>query len=387
MSGKYIRSSRPLFPKEDIERLVLDIATVLEEGKLRNGKNLREFEQMFAEYIGVKDAIAFDSEGDALETGLQYYGVKNREVVVCTNSFISIPNSVVYAGGKVVFADIREDTLSMDPNSLSQNISGNTCGVIVTHIAGFPNPDLKEIMEICRENNLFLVEDAAHAVGATVDGRKVGTFGDAAVFDFAPTKVLTTGEGGMLVTNDAKLGEEARRFRSYGSGSGKTSFVNLGRHMMLPEISAILGIYQLRRIEEFIAKRNQIAKIYNDELSKIDSVRMIKCHPDNRCSYYKYPLTLNDNIDKVKFTELLDKEYGIETGNVFYPPCHLQTLYQKLGTGNHGGNLSTAERVLSKTITLPIHAAMSDEDAKSVIHGVHSVLALTIGEGSVLGAR
>jgi perosamine synthetase len=273
----------------------------------------------------------------------------------------------------VVFADIREVTLSMDPYSLSQNISKDTCGVIVTHIAGFPNPDLKEIMEICREHNLFLVEDATHAVGAMVNGQKVGTFGDAAVFAFTPTKVLTTGEGGMLVTNDAKLGEEARRFRFYGSGPGKTSFVNLGRHMMLPEISAILGIYQLRRIEEFIAKRNQIAKIYNEELSRIGSVQIVKCPSGNRCSYYKYPLTLNGNIDKMKFTELLGNDYGIETGNVFYPPCHLQTVYQELDAGNRRGNLSTAERVLSKTITLPMHAAMSDEDAKYIADSLQAL--------------
>ena len=192
MSGKYIRSSRPFFPKEDIERLVLDIATALDEGRLRNGKNLSTFEQRFAEYIGVKDAIAFDSDGNSLETALQYYNVRDREVVVCTNSFISIPNSVVYTGGKVVFADIKEDTLSMDPNSLSQNISGDTCGVIVTHIAGFPNPDLNEIIKICREHNLFLIEDATHAAGATVNGQKVGTFGNVAVFAFTPTKVFTT---------------------------------------------------------------------------------------------------------------------------------------------------------------------------------------------------
>jgi dTDP-4-amino-4,6-dideoxygalactose transaminase len=245
--------------------------------------------------------------------------------------------------------------------------------VIVTHIAGFPNPDLRKIMEICREHNLFLIEDATHAVGATVNGRKVGTFGDAAVFAFTPTKVLTTGEGGMLVTNDVKLGEEARGFRYYGSGPGKTSFVNLGRHMMLPEISSVLGIYQLRRIEEFIAKRNQIAKIYNDELSEIDSVRIIKCPSGNRCSYYKYPLTLSDTIDKAKFTIVLGKEYGIETGTVFYPPCHLQTVYQRLDAGNRRGDLSTAERVLSRTITLPIHAAMSKEDAVYVTGSVHAL--------------
>ncbi len=370
---KLIRSSRPYFPKEDIDGILKDIGIALEEGKLRNGKNLSEFERMFAKYIGVKNAVAFDSDGDALETALRYFGVEGKEVVVCTNSFVSIPNSVVYAGGKVVFADIRADSLSMDPKSLTDSISERTCGVIVTHIAGFPNPDLNKIMEICREHDLFLVEDATHAVGAMIGGRKVGTFGEAAVFAFTPTKVLTTGEGGMLVTNDADLSEKAKRFRYYSSGPGKTEFVDLGRHMMLPEISAILGIHQLKRSEEFIAKRNRIAKIYNDELSRINSVRVIKCSPDSRCSYYKYPLTLDDSIDKMKFTDLLDKEYGIETGNVFYPPCHLQTVYKKLYAGTNGCDLPTSERVLYRTITLPMHAAMTDEDAKYVTESVSSL--------------
>lgn len=374
MSEKYIRSSRPYFPKQDIDLIIRDIAKALEEGRLRNGENLQKFERMFADYIGARDAVTFDSDGDALETVLRYYGVESREVIVCTNCFISIPNSVIFAGGKVVFADIREETLSMDPTSLSKNISDNTCGVVVTHIAGFPNPDLEEIMEICKEHDLFLVEDATHASGAVINGQKVGGFGQAAIFAFTPTKVLTTGEGGMLVTNDAKLSEEAKRFRYYGAGKGKTEFVNVGRHMMLPEISAILGIYQLRRLDEFIDKRNEIANIYNQELDKIDSVKTIKCASGGRCSYYKYPLTLGSKINKAQFTALLEKEFRVETGNVFYPPCHLQPAYQKLNTRLSRGTLSVSERVLAQTITLPMHVAMNDEDAMYVVESIRSVL-------------
>ena len=375
ISSKYIRSSRPFFPKEDIDRLILDIATVLEEGRLRNGRNLSTFENMFAEYIGIKNTVAFDSDSSALETALRYYGARGHEVIVCTNSFISIPNSVLFAGGKVVFADIREETLSMNPDSLLQNVTKKTRGVIVTHIAGFPNPDLEKIIEICRKNNLFLIEDATHAAGATVNGQKIGTFGDSAIFAFTPTKVMTTGEGGMLVTNDTGLAEEARRFRYYGSGPGKTDFANLGRHMLLPEISAILGIYQLRRIEEFIAKRNEIAKIYDEELDKIDEVKTIERASNSRCSYYKYPMTLGEKVDKTKFTQLLEKEFGVETGNVFYPPCHLQTVYKKLYPETADGRLSTSERVLSRTITLPMHAAMTGQDATYVTESVRSLFA------------
>jgi perosamine synthetase len=199
---------------------------------------------------------------------LRYFGVEGSEVVVCTNSFVSVPNSVVAVGGKVVFADIRENTLSMDPESLRRNISPKTRGVIVTHIAGFPNPDLKEIVAVCKEHGLFLVEDATHAIGATFNGQMAGSFGDAAVFAFTPTKVMTTGEGGMLVSNNSELCEFAKRFSFSGSGAGKTNFVDLGRHMVLPEISAVLGICQLKRLEEFIARRNEIANATTKRLKK-----------------------------------------------------------------------------------------------------------------------
>lgn len=369
MSKQLIRSSKPIFPKEDINQLLLDVREVLEDGQFRNGKNVNMFEKMVAQYVGVGNTVAFDSDSSAYETVLRYFGVEGGEVVVCTNSFVSVPNSVVSVGGKVVFADICENTLSMDPESLRQNISPKTRGVIVTHIAGFPNPDLKSILEICREHDLFLVEDATHAIGATVNGQKAGSFGDAAVFAFTPTKVLTTGEGGMLVSNNAELGEFAKRFSFYGSGVGKTNFIDLGRHMVLPEISAILGIYQLKRLEEFVARRNEIAKSYDEALEKIDVAQTVKCPAGYRSSYYKYPLILDGKLDKAEFTRMLFQDFGVETGNIFYPPCHLQAVYKKLGAFSYG-NLLVAERVLSRTITLPMHVGLTDEDVEYVLDKV-----------------
>lgn len=369
MSKQLIRSSKPIFPKEDINQLLLDVREILENGQFRNGKNVAVFEKMVAQYVGVGNAVAFDSDSSAYETVLRYFGVDGGEVVVCTNSFVSVPNSVVCVGGKVVFADIHKDTLSMDPESLRQNISPKTRGVIVTHIAGFPNPHLKETMAICKEHGLFLVEDATHAIGASVKGQKAGSFGHAAVFAFTPTKVLTTGEGGMLVSNNAELSEFAKRFSFYGSGVGKTNFVDLGRHMVLPEISAVLGIYQLKRLEEFITRRNEIAQRYDEALEEIGSVQTVKCPPGFRCSYYKYPLILDEKIDKSEFTKKLFQDFGVETGNIFYPPCHLQAVYKKLGAFSYG-NLLTAERVLSRTITLPMHVGLTDDDVEYVIEKV-----------------
>ncbi len=367
--NKLIRSSKPIFPKEDIDKILPEIGRVMEEGQFRFAKNVPIFEKMIEGYVGIKNAVAFDSDSSAYETILRYFGITNAEVIVCTNSFVSVPNSVVFAGGKVVFADIRAETLSMNPESLLQNITPKTRGVIVTHISGFPNPDLKRIIEICNERGLFLVEDATHALGATVNGQQAGTFGDAAVFAFTPTKVLTTGEGGMLVTNNIELSEFAKRYSFYGSGVGKTNFVDVGRHMVMPEISAILGKYQLNRLNEFIIKRNQVAAVYNHAFEKIDSVRTVKCEAGFRSAYYKYPLTLDSKLNKEEFTRQMFQDFGIETGNIFYPPCHLQIAYKKLGVTSYG-SLLISENVLSRTITLPMHVGLTDEDVNYVLEKV-----------------
>ncbi|MGD6808998.1 MAG: DegT/DnrJ/EryC1/StrS family aminotransferase [Candidatus Bathyarchaeia archaeon] len=371
MADPFIRSSRPYFSKSDIEKILQEIKLVLMDGQLRNGKNLKLFQQKATDYLSIKNAIALDSDVSAFETALNYYQIKNKEVIVCTNSFISIPNSVLYAGGKVVFTDINKDTLAMDVKSLKQKISKNTCGVILTHIAGFPNPDLEEIKNVCNENGFFLIEDATHALGASVNGRKVGTFGDASVFAFTPTKVITTGEGGMLATNDDEMAEYAKLYSYYGSGPGKTNFERLGRHMLMPEISAIVGINQLSHADEFVKTRNQIAKAYNQAFAEIDGLSVIESPKGMYCSYYKYPLTLSKKLNKDLFAKNL-KTKGVETGTVFYPPCHMQPFYQKLNPDS--SHFSVAEDVLARTITLPMHSALSDVEVSTVIKSVQQAV-------------
>jgi dTDP-4-amino-4,6-dideoxygalactose transaminase len=260
----------------------------------------------------------------------------------------------------------------MDVKSLKQKISKNTCGVILTHVAGFPNPDLDEIKNVCNENGFFLIEDATHALGASVNGRKVGTFGDASVFAFTPTKVITTGEGGMLATNDDEMAEYAKLYSYYGSGPGKTNFERLGRHMLMPEISAIVGINQLSHADEFVKTRNQIAEAYNQAFAEIDSLSVIESPKGMYCSYYKYPLTLSKKLNKDLFAKNL-KTKGVETGTVFYPPCNMQPFYQKLNPGS--SHFSVAEDVLARTITLPMHSALSDVEVSTVIKSVQQAVA------------
>jgi dTDP-4-amino-4,6-dideoxygalactose transaminase len=232
---------------------------------------------------------------------------------------------------------------------------------------------LKEIKEECENRDLFLIEDATHALGASIDSKKVGTFGDASVFAFTPTKVLTTGEGGMLATNNDELYEFAQFYSYYGSGPGKTNFERLGRHMLMPEISAILGVHQLNCLDEFIDKRNQIAKIYNEAFNKFDGLSVVSCQKGNICSYYKYPLILDKKINKVNFLKTL-KLNNVETGTVFYPPCHMQPVYQ---AQMYAWSLPNAEAVLSRTITLPLHLALTDLDICKVIEAI-AIAALAI---------
>lgn len=361
-----IRSSKPVFPTEDIDPILRDIAEVLQDGQFRFAKNVKAFEDLAAGYLGLRGAVAFDSDSSAYETALRYFGAEDKEVIVCTNSFVSVPNSVVAVGAKPIFADITAESLSMDPESLEQNITADTAGVIVTHISGFPNPNMQRIQAICKERGLFLIEDATHAIGASINGKKTGGFGDAAVYAFTPTKVITTGEGGMLASNNTELCEFAKRFSFYGSGVGKTNFVDLGRHMVMPEVSAILGIYQLKRLDEFIDRRNRIAMQYDAALDLQGAFSTVKSPAGYRSSYYKYPLILDARIDKAAFTKRLFNDYGIETGNIFYPPCHMQGVYRKLGACSYG-SLSVAEDVLSRTITLPMHVGLSDDEVAFVI--------------------
>ena len=175
----------------------------------------------------------------------------------------------------------------------------------------------------------------------------------------------------MLVTDNTELAEFARKYSYYGSGPGKTNFVNLGRHMMMPEISAILGIHQFKRLEEFITKRNNIADVYNQAFDEMADVSRIKCPAGYRSSYYKYPLTLSPKIDKAAFVKSLGNS-GIETGSVFYPPCHMQPVYRKQKV--KGLPLPNSE-VLARTITLPMHIALNDPEVLNVIKNVKLALA------------
>lgn len=359
-----IKSAFPFFDDESIRKILLDIELTLRNGVLTVGPHVKDFETKFATYTKAKHAVAFNSGTSNLEMALRYFGAENHEVIVPTNTFIATPNSVLFAGGKPVFADILEDTLCIDPAEVEKKITPKTGGVIVVHIAGLVCPQIDELSKLCEDHGLFLLEDCAHAHGAMIGNRMAGTLGNAGCFSFYPTKIMTTGEGGMLITDDAALADQARLMRDHGQNSQRL-MVTLGHNWCMSEVTAILGKYQLENLESFVIKRNEIAKQYDKSLEAVEGISLFKKPSHIRHSYYKYPLKLGDTIDSKKLAETLKEKFGIETGNLYYPPCHLQPFYRET-FGMHEGYAPIAENMLSKVMCLPMHVCITEDQVRYI---------------------
>ena len=359
-----ISGSSPYFSEESLNDILSDLRLMFRSGRLTDGPYAQLFEKEFAEYNNVKHAISVNSGTAALDVALRHFKLTGREVIVPTNTFVSTPNSVIFAGGKPVFADMNSDSLCIDVEDVKRKVSSKTAGVIVVHIAGLVCPQINELKTLCDEKGLFLLEDCAHAHGATINGRKAGTFGDVGCFSFYPTKVMTSCEGGMIITNNDSLAEESKCLRTCGQNSDRQA-VMLGHNWRLNEMAAIVGKHQLEHLEEFLAKRNEIARWYGKALADIDGVTLFRVPSNFRHSYYKYPLKLADGIDRLKLGCLLKEKYGVETGHVYYPPCHLQPFYME-NFGTREGDLPTSERVLKQVLCLPMHYKVTEENVEYI---------------------
>ena len=369
-----ISSSFPFFPEDSLNSTLDEIKLVLKSGRLTGGPYVQEFEKNFAEYNKIKYAVAVSSGTAAIEAALRYFKLAGREVIVPTHTYVSVPNTVLFAGGKPVFADMKEDTLCIDPDDVIKKLSPNTAGVIVVHIAGLVCPQINELKELCREKGLFLLEDAAHAHGAMIDGRMAGTIGDAGCFSFFATKVMTTCEGGMIITNNSQLDKEARCLRNDGLNFERKA-VMLGSNWRLNEMAAVMGKHQLEHLEEFVNKRNEVARWYEKALNDVKGISLFKTPSNIRHSYYKYPIKLANGIEREKLSFLLKEKYGVETGHLYYPPCHLQPVFVEI-LGSRMDHLPVAESALNKVLCLPMHYCITKEN----VDYIHDALVSSIDE-------
>ena len=265
-----IPPARVHFPEEDRRAILQQIDEALATGQLTLGQHGKAFEAEFARAAGTRYAVAVNSGTSSLEIPLRIFDVRYCTVLVPTNTFFATPAAVIHAGGKPRFVDADPATFAITLDQIKARLLEDTAGVIVVHIAGLVTPEMPAIREFCKERGLFLLEDAAHAQGCSVNGRPAGTFGDAASFSFYPTKVMTSAEGGMIVTDDERIYREALVYRDQGKGDFHANFhTRLGYNWRMSEPHAIIGRSQLKRLEEFIAARNRVARIYDAGLKDV----------------------------------------------------------------------------------------------------------------------
>lgn len=365
--------ARPVFPAEDRAAILAMIDESLRTGSLTLGPRTRDLEDCFLREHGGDHAVAVASGTAALEIVLRTIGVEGRDVVVPTNTFFATAAAAAHAGGRPRFADVDPITLALSPSSVEAAITPETAAVIVVHIGGLVSPDLPALRDLCDRRGVALVEDAAHAHGSTLGGRPAGTFGVAGTFSFYPTKVVTSAEGGMIVTGREDLRDEARIYRD----QGKAAFVGgdhtrLGYAWRLSEVQAAIGLTQVRRLAAFTSVRQKTASIYDSALDRIDGIERQPIPEQCVTNHYKYIAFLASGIDRDVFKARM-RERGVGmSGEVYASPLHRQPVF----AGLHDGRpLPIADDACARHVCLPIHSDMTEEEASFVVEATAAVMA------------
>jgi perosamine synthetase len=358
-----------VFPGKDIDEILSGIKEVLGSGMVAQGKYVARFEQTWADYVGVRHAIALSSGSAAIEIVMRALGVNGLEVLVPTNTFYATAAGVISAGGRVNLTDTDPATFSVQLDELKRRRTRETAGVVVVHIGGIITPEIDAIRDWCAEQGLWLFEDCAHAHGSEWKGRRAGTFGVAGGYSFFATKVMTTGEGGMIVTDDDALAAEARLIRNHGKPDPWVSYhTRFGSNWRTCELNAILGLSQLGRLSEFIQWRQTIADYYTEGLAGIKGLKPVL--PDGRSSWYKYIVLLPLGIDRAAFKRQL-KNHGVSlSGEVYELPLHRQPVFQGLVNATY----PAADDICARHICLPIYYGMTKAEAQFVIESIKAVL-------------
>lgn len=364
---------KPYFSKKEIAHLKGDLAKILTTRRLILGPYSLAFEEKFAALIQSKFAVAINTCTSALMACLNYYKVEGKEVIVPANAFISDPNVVLYEKGAPVFCEVNPKTLSLDPRDLEKRITKKTRAVIVVHIGGLITPDIYEIKKICEENNLILIEDCAHSLGAALNGTMAGAFGHASCFSFYPTKIITTMVGGMAVTNDEGLMRHAKSVRFFGSDANNLfKIVNFGNDWLLDEFRCALGLSQLRQLDEIIIKKSRIAAYYDKHLKNAQGVTLME-QPENSVNpYYRYIIYLDEGINRDALVTLFKEKHHIQLSRV-YVPCHLHPVY-KNNFGYKENDFPITENALIHSLTLPIYPEMTLRKASIVVNALKEEL-------------
>lgn len=364
----FISYGRQTLSEEDIEAVV----DTLRSPFLTQGPKIKEFEEAIANYVGAKYVVAFCNGTAALHAACYAAGIgEGDEVITTPITFAASANCVRYLGGTVVFADIDGRTYNINPAEIEKKITSKTKAIIPVDFTGQP-ADMDTIMEIAKKYNLIVIEDGAHSLGAEYKGKKVGTFADMTMFSFHPVKPITTGEGGIIVTNNEEFYEKLKLFRSHGitktpysleQGDWYYEMIDLGFNYRMTDIQAALGLSQLKKIEQYLDRRREIAERYNEAFSNEPLLQIPEQLEGTNSGWHLYMLQLSNQLDRRKiFNQMRELNIGV---HVHYIPVYWHPYYQNLGYPK--GICPVAERWYERALTLPIHPGLENAEVDFII--------------------
>ena len=359
-----VHLSRPDITEAEIDA----VCEVLRSPNLSLGPKLGEFEMAFAHYVGRKYAIAVNSGTSGLFLCAEALGIgPGDEVITTPFTFIATVNFILMVGATPVFVDIDPVSLNIDPAKIEAKITSRTKAIVPVEVFGNP-AGMDAVSDIAKKHGLAVIEDCCEALGAKLHGKKAGTFGDIGVFAFYPNKQMTTGEGGMIVTDDERLADICYSLRNQGRGKGAgwLAHERMGYNYRLCDINCALGIVQLSRIEEFVEKRAKVARMYGTLLAEEGRIVAPSEPAEARMSWFVYVIRLRDRYTITQRNALIQKMLGrgIQVSN-YFPPAHLQPfMVEKFGYKE--GDFPITDKVCQRTMALPFHNNLTMDEAKLV---------------------
>jgi dTDP-4-amino-4,6-dideoxygalactose transaminase len=373
-----MKKKYPLFDIYWDENDIQKVTKVIKRGSYwATGPEIREFEEKLEEYFNSQFVVSFNSGTSALHAVLLAYGITSGEVIIPSMSFISTANCVILAGAKPVFSEIEEESIGLDPEDVIERITKKTRAIIPMHYGGKVCKSIKILKEIAEEKSLVLIEDNAESFGAKIDKVLAGTIGDAGMLSFCQNKIITTGEGGAICTNDEKVYKKLLLIRSHGrveqlgtdyfSNIYEMDYVNIGYNFRLPTMCAALGISQLEKIDKILELRRTIGKYYDNNLSNIPEIEIIPELQGFKNVYQLYSILLKTPEKRTELQEYLLAN-NIYTKIYFYP-IHLKSYYRN-EFGYKEGNFPITENVSKRLLSLPFSLRFTDKDQDYIINKI-----------------
>ncbi len=364
-----------VFSQEDRAEIFNRFNDIFNTGSFTLGKYGRELEEKWAAYKGVKHAITVNSGTSSLELPLRALKprVEKKEVIIPTNTFIATGSAVMHAKAKPVLTDI-DDSFCMSPESLQEKISKKTRAVVYVHIGGYISKNIEEVKKICDDHKIPLIEDAAQAHGAKLNGKYAGTFGVAGSFSLYPTKIITSGEGGVIITDNKKIADKTRVFRDQGKASFLSAdFVEFGHNFRMSEFHAAIGLTHFKHMDEFIKERTQIASKFDQKLKNVSGLKPFKVEPGSVNNFYKYIVMLDEGIDRTRIKKDLKEKFNIGlSGEVYEKPLHKQLAFKKFKFNEN--EFKNSESLCARHICLPVYNTMTDEEINYIVDSLKQVI-------------